>query len=247
MGLSCKRLRRGAGAAGRRLAGAASLSRPDVALSFASCGLRGLALARRRELHTRTPGFRQPNRDRLLRRSRAMLPFPDVLDLFVDELAGLRGWGFAFLLVLPGAFQRGLRRHISPRSESDSILLRRLKATTVPRWSAAPGDSAQKLGCSVDQLNFAVSDTPGPSPGLPVHRTCGPLVLRAFRPARAAFEAAVAARPLEHPVFCMVVFGHNRRRRCTVAAGESGIVCDRFEGSGQAPDRSRLLCQGGIR
>src|SRR5690349_13259714 len=44
------------------------------------------AAPRRRQLHARSPRLREADRDRLLRRSRAVLPLADVVHLLADEL-----------------------------------------------------------------------------------------------------------------------------------------------------------------
>jgi hypothetical protein len=49
--------------------------------------------------------------DRLLRGASPVLALPDVMHLFADEFAGLRGRCFAFPLVSLGAFVGSLARH----------------------------------------------------------------------------------------------------------------------------------------
>src|SRR5262245_38157869 len=56
----------------------------------APAGRRLRALRGTAQLHTGAPRLRQPDCDRLLRRTRAVLAFADVMDLFAHELAGLR-------------------------------------------------------------------------------------------------------------------------------------------------------------
>ena len=51
---------------------------------------RGASARRRLERHARPPRLGEPDRDRLLRRARAVLPLPDVVHLFAHELAGRR-------------------------------------------------------------------------------------------------------------------------------------------------------------
>src|SRR5262249_47593208 len=57
----------------------------------------------RRQLDASTPRLRQSDGDRLLRRPRAMSPFADVIELLLDELAGLcrRRLSFPFILASP--------------------------------------------------------------------------------------------------------------------------------------------------
>jgi hypothetical protein len=55
-------------------------------------GLAGrLASGRRRKLESRAAGLRKAYGDRLLRRARAVLSFPHMVDLLADEFARLRG------------------------------------------------------------------------------------------------------------------------------------------------------------
>src|SRR5205823_360219 len=68
--------------------------------------LRGLA-----ELHASAPGLAQSDRDRLLSRAGAMLARADMVDLFADELAGLRRRPLALASRAPCALQRFLLRH----------------------------------------------------------------------------------------------------------------------------------------
>src|SRR5262249_10479050 len=51
---------------------------------------RHAAFARGRQVDAGSPRLRQPDRDRLLGRPRAVLALADVMDLLADELAGLR-------------------------------------------------------------------------------------------------------------------------------------------------------------
>ncbi len=63
-----------------------------------------LSLGRRRQVDSRLAGFREPDGNRLLRRSSAVFPAADMLDFFADELAGLRRRRFPLALVFAGAF-----------------------------------------------------------------------------------------------------------------------------------------------
>jgi hypothetical protein len=67
---------------------------------------RGLA-----QLDAGTPRLRESDGDRLLRRSRPVLSFPDVVDLLTHELTRLGGRCFAGALVASRAFQGFLLRH----------------------------------------------------------------------------------------------------------------------------------------
>src|SRR5687767_10633518 len=58
--------------------------------------LRGAPLLR--QLHARLPRLRQTDRDRLLRRPRAVLAFTNVMDLLAHELARLRAGRLALTL-----------------------------------------------------------------------------------------------------------------------------------------------------
>jgi hypothetical protein len=65
----------------------------------------GCAALGRRELDAGSTGLRQTDGDCLFRGSRAMFAFADVLDLFADELSGLRRWRFAFARILARALE----------------------------------------------------------------------------------------------------------------------------------------------
>src|SRR5262245_47400555 len=85
--------------------GGGSVRAAALALGVVARGLRpGLLRSRsssgRRQVHSGAPRLGEPDRDRLLRRPRAMLPFADMLHLFPDELAGLSRRRLALLLVL---------------------------------------------------------------------------------------------------------------------------------------------------
>jgi hypothetical protein len=73
-------------------------------------GLR--ARGRFAELHARTTRLREPDRDRLLRRSRAVLALANVMDLLTHELAGLSRRRLSFTLVLTSPPQRFFFRHL---------------------------------------------------------------------------------------------------------------------------------------
>ena len=63
------------------------------------------------QLYARPTGFRQPDRDHLLRRSGAMLALTNVLDLFANKLSCLRARSLPFALVFLCAFQCLFVRH----------------------------------------------------------------------------------------------------------------------------------------
>src|SRR6185503_4173144 len=69
------------------------------------------ARRRRRELHAGPARLRQSDRDRLLGGTRAVLALADVLDLLVDEFAGLRAWRLSRTLVGACFLECGLLRH----------------------------------------------------------------------------------------------------------------------------------------
>src|SRR5258708_14944094 len=80
---------------------------------FARAGARA-SDCRRRQLHAGAARLRQPDGDGLLRRSRAVLAFTDVVELLWYEFTGLSGRGLAFPLVLSGLPDWFLFRHVSP-------------------------------------------------------------------------------------------------------------------------------------
>jgi hypothetical protein len=60
-----------------------------------------------------------------------VLAFADVMDFLADELAGLRGWGFAGALVAACALERGLFWHVfllSSRRRNCNAIGRRISA-----------------------------------------------------------------------------------------------------------------------
>src|SRR5262245_51616981 len=73
----------------------------QLASGLAACRPGRGARLRGRELHAGAPRLGQPDRDRLLGRLRAVLAFPDVLDLLAHELARLRAGRFSLARVLP--------------------------------------------------------------------------------------------------------------------------------------------------
>jgi len=114
MALAPQRALRGAGTFWRGLsrADSAGLRRgPGTPLR---CGFR----ARRRptELDAGSTGLRESDRNRLLRRARAVLPFADVMYFLADELTSLRARRFPLSLVSPRALDCLLFRHEYPPS-----------------------------------------------------------------------------------------------------------------------------------
>src|SRR5437763_17201222 len=68
---------------------------------------------RRTQLHAGPPRLGQPDRNRLLGRTRSVLAFADVMHLFANEFARLRARRLSLPLVAPCAPQRALLRHLS--------------------------------------------------------------------------------------------------------------------------------------
>ena len=83
-----------------------------IAFGFAPCLLRCLSLGGRFQLHPGAPSLGQSNRDGLLRRSRTMLAFANVMHFLADELSRLRRRSLAFPLVLASSFNRFTLRHL---------------------------------------------------------------------------------------------------------------------------------------
>jgi hypothetical protein len=110
MGLAAERLRRSATV---RLA---SQRRKRCASALRGAGAGSPALRRcgacpRRQPDACAPSLRKPDRDRLLRGSRAVLSFAHVVNLLAHELARLRGRGLALSLVALRALDGFLFRH----------------------------------------------------------------------------------------------------------------------------------------
>ena len=89
--------------------------------------------ARRRptELDARSTGLRESDRNRLLARARAVLPFADVMHFLADELTSLRARRFPLASVSPRALDRHLFRHEYPPTRSS-------KATAMPLTRREP-------------------------------------------------------------------------------------------------------------
>src|SRR5205085_1989447 len=83
----------------------------QVALRLLARALRRAPLLRRREVHPRAPRLREADRDRLLRRARAVLAATYVLDLLAHVLARLRGRSVSAALVLRRSLARRLPGH----------------------------------------------------------------------------------------------------------------------------------------
>jgi hypothetical protein len=90
---------------------ALALTMPNIALGMLARRLGCPASTRRTQLDARTPCLRQADRDRLLWRPRPVLSFPDMMELFANELTGLGAGGFALALVLASTPQGFFLRH----------------------------------------------------------------------------------------------------------------------------------------
>src|SRR5437763_12029834 len=102
MRLALQRALHGARPPRRRLPLSAAVTARVGALGALARLLRRLAALRRRQIDARLPRLRQADRDRLLRRLRAVLALADVVHFLAYELATLRRGGFALLLVAAG-------------------------------------------------------------------------------------------------------------------------------------------------
>jgi hypothetical protein len=89
--------------------------RSVTARVVARCATPGLrarcALPGRWQIHSGPSRLRQTNRNRLLRRARAVLAFANVIHLLANELSSLRRRCLALPLVAAGALQRSFFRH----------------------------------------------------------------------------------------------------------------------------------------
>src|SRR6185437_94275 len=107
--------------------------------------LAALRLLRRlaflRTVHAGAARLRQPDRDRLFGRTRAMLALAYVVDFLAHELASLGAGGFAFALVLLRTRDRFLVRHVAPPCPLCSRCLR--PAISPVRASAWPSSCAR--------------------------------------------------------------------------------------------------------
>jgi hypothetical protein len=107
----------------RRLAVRSSFRQRSLCRS--ACLRRSASLRRRGQLHSGAPRLRQADGDGLLRRSCAVFSAAYVLDLFVNELAGLSRWRLALSLVRSCALDGFLLGH-------RTILPRQIRAYTPP-------------------------------------------------------------------------------------------------------------------
>jgi hypothetical protein len=112
--LALERSRHRARSLGRRTLRPLALSRAIGTARTFSRSRRRLTSLRRSQLDARAPRLGESNRNRLLRRARAVLPLTDVFDLFANELAGLRCRRLPLTLGLSRVFQCLLFRHKSP-------------------------------------------------------------------------------------------------------------------------------------
>src|SRR6185312_14450069 len=114
-------------AAGARAPGGSALRGRFLRGGFLRRGLLAALLrplAFLRHVHARAARLRQPDRDRLFGRTRAMLALAHVVDFLTHELASLGAGGFAFALVLLRACNRLLVRHVAPPCQLCSRCLR---------------------------------------------------------------------------------------------------------------------------
>src|SRR5262249_28470230 len=110
------------------------------------------------------PRFGQSDRDRLLRRSCAVLAFAHVMDLFAHELAGLGGGTLALTTIAPGSLERSLLRHAAPPAIGGAS---RVPATTLswrrpsPR-TTRPGRRRRPTGCRMEESGSAARSCRAP-------------------------------------------------------------------------------------
>src|ERR1700677_2167110 len=97
---------------GRRLLLCCVLSLTVISLRTLAGGLAGFARLGWSKGNTGTAGLAQTYGDRLLGRTCAVLPFPHVFNLFVDEFSGRGGWRLPFFEVLFCPIDYFLFRHI---------------------------------------------------------------------------------------------------------------------------------------
>src|SRR5262249_61190217 len=86
----------------------------------------------RRQVAAGPPRFGQTDRDRLLRRSCAVLALAHVMDFLAHELTGLRARTLAFTAVASGTLERSLLWHAAPPRRAGAS---RVPATTSSRRS----------------------------------------------------------------------------------------------------------------
>ena len=116
-----------------------------IALSLLTGSFRCLAFSGRAQLDSRTPRFRQADRDGLLSRASAMLALPDVVHFFANELSRLSAGRLAFPRILPGALHRFRFRHVKPPAEIKQFRFR----YTARRVTDAAGNILRRALCYI--------------------------------------------------------------------------------------------------
>jgi len=91
-----------------------------IALGVFAGGLAGLSRFGGPQFYSGAPGLGKADRDSLFGRASTVFAFPDVLNFFVHEFAGLRGGRLAFARILPGMFN-GLFSGIANSKRLDAI------------------------------------------------------------------------------------------------------------------------------
>jgi len=118
--LTLQRTQSGPGASPRRFPPMRCSGFSQITLGLRS-GASGCASLWRRQLHSRSTRFREPNRNRLLRRLRAMFSLSNVVDLFTHKFACLCARRFSLFFVSPRPFNDFFFRHFSPPQTTDTV------------------------------------------------------------------------------------------------------------------------------
>src|SRR5665213_2672942 len=108
-----ERLRDSSRSGGRHFVLAPILSLFVIPLSL-HASFRGRGAARGSfQWHAGAPGLRETGRDSLSRRSRSMLAFPDVIEFFPHEFAGLCAGGFALARIFFRSLDHSFFGHVA--------------------------------------------------------------------------------------------------------------------------------------
>jgi hypothetical protein len=119
----------------------------EIALRLLARRFRRLPLLRRGKSNASAPRLGKADRDGLLRRSRAVFPFADMINLFSDEFTSLGRRRFPLALVAARSFDSLFFRHVDS-SEGNRLASRGPTAAT----SLHPARIARYIGRKFDPL-----------------------------------------------------------------------------------------------
>jgi len=137
----------------RRRAAAAPLAQGSFRCATSAFGCR--PLLRRGKIDARFARLRQPDRDRLFRRSRAVLALANVIHLFADEFACLRWRSPASAFRRTGSLECGLLWHIAELRK----FCARSAFSTPSHWPCVSLAVASLSTCPGERFRDAITDS----------------------------------------------------------------------------------------